>query len=75
MFGFQILLPRRRRLLVRCAAVGSIGLAGLLAVLPRADAHGGEPLALGGNEALGALLSPNPLSGREFAVLYPLTHS
>ena len=75
MFSFQVLLQRKRKLLFRCAAAGAIGLAGLLAVLPRADAHGGEPQVVRGSGPLSALLSPNPLSGREFAVLYPVTHS
>ena len=46
MNGWQIIYQRRRKMLTRLAAVLAIGVGGLVAVLPRADAHGPAQVAM-----------------------------
>ena len=75
MSGLQVLVQRKRKLLIRCGAAAAIGLAGLLAVLPRADANDASRQTVVGEDSFNALLSPKPVSGRQFAILYPMTHS
>ena len=58
-------------MLTRLGALLALGLGGMLAVLPRADAHGsivssGDPKSF--------LLSPEPMSGERFAAFYVLMH-
>lgn len=71
MFELQILFQRRRKMLTRLSALLALGIGGMLAVLPRADANGtiqadGNPKSL--------LLSPEPLSGERFSAFYVLMH-
>ena len=75
MFGLLIFFQRKRKWLIRYGAVAAVGLAALLMVLPRADAHDTERLAVVQPGSLVSLLSPKPVSSRAFAVLYPVTHS
>lgn len=71
MNGWQIIYQRRRKMLTRLAAVLAVGLAGLAAVLPRADAHGPAQVAAIHADAAGSLLlAPERLSGKRFAALY-----
>jgi hypothetical protein len=71
MYELQIFFQRRRKMLIRVGAVLLLGLGGMLAVLPRADAHGTiakqvDPKAF--------LLSPRSISSRHFAEFFPLSH-
>lgn len=75
MSGLQIVLVRKRKLLIRGGAVLALGLAGLLAILPRADAHDAAHQTVSVSDPIRVLLAPQPVSGRHFATLYPLTHS
>jgi hypothetical protein len=58
-------------MLTRLGALLALGLGGMLAVLPRADAHG--PVVSSGDPK-SFLLSPEPLSGERFSVFYALVH-
>ncbi|RYE07464.1 MAG: hypothetical protein EOP22_17700 [Hyphomicrobiales bacterium] len=58
-------------MLTRLSALIALGIGGMLAVLPRADAHGGV-VASGDPQSL--LLSPAPLSGERFSTFYVLMH-
>jgi len=69
--GVPVFFHRRRKMLLRVGALLILGVGGLLAVLPRADAH---DVAVKPVEAKVSLLSPAPLSGRQFSAFYPLTH-
>ena len=58
-------------MLTRLGALLALGLGGMFAVLPRADAHGtvvtsGDPRSF--------LLSPEPMSGERFSAFYVLMH-
>ena len=72
MFELQILFQRRRKMLTRAGALIVLGLAGLLAVLPRADAHDAQHVASIDSRSL--LLSPEPMAGRRFAAFYEMSH-
>ncbi|MEO6013208.1 MAG: hypothetical protein ABIQ30_06435 [Devosia sp.] len=69
--GVAIFFQRRRKLLLRLGALLILGAGGLLAVLPRADAH---DVTVQPVEPKVSLLSPAPLSGRQFSTFYPLAH-
>ena len=71
MHDLQIFFQRRRKMLTRIAALLALGLAGMLAVLPRADAHGA---VVANSDPKSFLLSPEPMSGERFAAFYVLTH-
>ncbi len=71
MFELQIFFQRRRKMLTRLSALLAIGIGGMLAVLPRADAHG---TVLATNDPKSLLLSPEPLSGERFSTFYVLMH-
>jgi hypothetical protein len=71
MNDLQIFLKRRRKMLTRLGALLALGLGGMLAVLPRADAHGA---IAGSGDPKSILLSPEPLSGERFSVFYALVH-
>lgn len=58
-------------MLTRVVALLALGLAGMLAVLPRADAH--APVAHS-SDPKSFLLSPEPMSGERFSALYALAH-
>jgi hypothetical protein len=67
MHELQIFFQRRRKMLTRVAAILVLGGGGMLAVLPRADAHGtiatnSDPRSL--------LLSPERVSGERFGTFY-----
>jgi hypothetical protein len=71
MYELRIFFQRKRKTLTRIGALLALGIGGVLAVLPRADAHG----AIGANtDPKSFLLSPEPMSGERFAAFYALTH-
>ena len=62
-------------MLARLGALLALGLAGLAAVLPRADAHDASPMVvadMGSSRSL--LLSPEPMSGERFSAFYAIAH-
>ena len=59
-------------MLTRVAALLALGLGGLFAVLPRADAHDAQTLVADTNRSF--LLSPEPMSGERFAAFYAMAH-
>ncbi len=75
MFGLQLFLQRKRRMLIRYGAVALVGVTVIAIALPRADAHGTAPQTVAANDELSVLFWPAPLSGNRFAVFYNLPHS
>ena len=75
MYELQIFFQRRRKMLTRLAALLTLGLGGLLAVLPRADAHDAARVTVA-DASIGKslLLSPEPMSGARFAAFYAMAH-
>jgi len=71
MYELQIFFQRRRKMLTRIGALLALGIGGMLAVLPRADAHGAITAS---TDPKSFLLSPEPMSGERFAAFYALTH-
>ncbi len=71
MYDLQIFFQRRRKMLTRIGALLALGIGGMLAVLPRADAHG---VVAAHSDPKSFLLSPEPMSGERFAAFYALTH-
>lgn len=71
MYELRIVLQRRRKMLTRVAALLALGVGGMLAVLPRADAHG---VVARPSDPRSLLLSPEPLSRGRFAEFYALPH-
>ena len=71
MYDLQIFFQRRRKMLTRIGALLALGIGGMLAVLPRADAHG---VVTANTDPKSFLLSPEPMSGERFAAFYALTH-
>jgi hypothetical protein len=71
MYELQIFFQRRRKMLTRIGALLALGLGGMLAVLPRADAHGTIVVP---HEPKSFLLSPEPMSGERFAAFYAMVH-
>jgi hypothetical protein len=71
MYELQIFFQRRRKMLTRIGALLALGVGGMLAVLPRADAHG---TIVANTDPKSFLLSPEPMSGEQFAAFYALTH-
>lgn len=59
-------------MLTRVAALLALGLGGLFAVLPRADAHDATVAANASSKSF--LLSPERMSGERFAAFYALAH-
>ena len=74
MFELQIFFQRRRKMLVLLGALLTLGFGGLLAVLPRADAHYGARMDVADVKGNSFLLSPEPMSGERFAAFYALAH-
>lgn len=75
MFALQLFFQRRRKMLARLGALLALGLGGLAAVLPRADAHDASRMAasdIGHSRSL--LLSPEPMSGERFSAFYAIAH-
>ena len=71
MYEMQIFLQRKRKMLTRVGALLALGIGGMLAVLPRADAHG----TIAANaDPKSFLLSPQPMSDAQFSTLYAITH-
>jgi hypothetical protein len=70
MHELQIFFQRRRKMMTRVGALLVLGLGGMLAVLPRADAHGtiARPV-----DPKSFLLSPRSISSRHFAEFFPLS--
>lgn len=58
-------------MLTRVAALLALGLCGLFAVLPRADAHDAAHADTNGKSLL---LSPERMSGERFSVFYVMAH-
>ena len=75
MFGLQLFLQRKRRMLVRYVAVALVGAAVIAVALPRADAHSPQAQTVAANDEMSMLFSPEPVSGQRFAVLYGVPHS
>ena len=71
MHELQIFFQRRRKMLTRIAALLTLGLAGMLAILPRADAHG---TIAASSDPKSVLLSPEPMSGERFSAFYAILH-
>jgi len=59
-------------MLTRVAALLALGLGGLFAVLPRADAH--DATRADGAIGRSLLLSPERMSGERFSVFYVMAH-
>ncbi|MEO8756679.1 MAG: hypothetical protein ABI398_02840 [Devosia sp.] len=59
-------------MLTRLGALIALGFGGLLAVLPRADAHDAQQVA--SIDSRSFLLSPEPMSGERFAAFYAMAH-
>ena len=59
-------------MLTRLGALLALGLGGLFAVLPRADAHDARQVA--NIDSRSFLLSPAPMSGERFAAFYAMAH-
>ena len=78
MHELQIYVQRRRKMLIRVSALLILGGGGLLAVLPRADAHGPAQVTMANvtvaNLDSSFLLSPEPMSAERFATLYAVAH-
>jgi hypothetical protein len=71
MYELQIFFQRRRKMLTRLGALLVLGLGGMLAMLPRADAHG--PVVANADPR-SFLLSPEPMSGERFSAFYAIVH-
>ena len=71
MYEMQIFFQRRRKMLTRIGALLALGIGGMLAVLPRADAHGAMVVS---GDPKSFLLSPEPMSGERFSAFYALVH-
>jgi hypothetical protein len=71
MYELQIFFQRRRKMLTRLGALLALGIGGMLAVLPRADAHGA---IVQQHDPRSFLLSPEPMSGERFSAFYALMH-
>ena len=74
MYVLQIFFQRRRRLLTQLGVLLAVGLGGLLAILPRVDAHDGSRLAVADIGAKSFLLSPERMSGQQFSGFYAPAH-
>jgi hypothetical protein len=72
MFELQIFFQRRRKMLTRLSALLVLGIGGMLAVLPRADAQGAIMVTT--NDPKSLLLSPETMSGERFSTFYVPTH-
>ena len=73
MIELQGYVWRKRKVLTRLGAALALCVACLLVVLPRADAH--DPVVVAKADKISMLFSPEPVSSKHFAVLYPVTHS
>lgn len=71
MTDLQMLLQRNRRTMLRLGVVVALVLAALVAVLPRADAHGPKVATV---DPANLLLSPDRVSGKRFADFHALPH-
>ncbi len=71
MYDLRIFLQRRRKVLARLGALLVLGIGGMMAVLPRADAHG---VTVRSADPRSFLLSPEPMSGQRFAAFYVPAH-
>ena len=62
-------------MLARLGALLALGLGGLAAVLPRADAHDTAPIVVSDSgRSRGLLLSAEPMSGERFSAFYAIAH-
>jgi hypothetical protein len=73
MYEPQSFVWRKWKLATRLGVVLALCVAGLLIMLPKADAN--SPRATADAGRVSALFSPEPVSSRHFATLYPVTHS
>ena len=72
MLELQIQFQRRRKTLMRVAALLAVGFGGLLLVLPGADAHDVSARVAQLDDGKSFLLSPEPMSGEGFSAFYAL---
>lgn len=62
-------------MLARLGALLALGLGGLAAVLPRADAHDQSRMAMSEmGRSRSILLSSEPMSGERFSAFYAIAH-
>lgn len=61
-------------MLARLGALLALGLGGLAAVLPRADAHDASRMTVADMGSRSLLLSPEPMSGERFSAFYAIAH-
>jgi hypothetical protein len=73
-FALQMFFQRRRRMLARLGALLALGLGGLAAILPRADAHDASRAMVADMGSRSLLLSPEPMSGERFSAFYAIAH-
>ena len=71
MYELQIFFQRRRKMLTRLLALLTLGTGGMLAVLPRADAHG---VMTANTDPTAILFAHEPMSGERFGTFYGLPH-
>ena len=75
MFALQMFVRKKRKVLARLVALLALGLGGVAAALPRADAHDASRIAIADiGKDRSFLLSPEPLSGERFSAFYALAH-
>ena len=74
MFGLQVLFQRKRKSLLRLAALLAVGLGGLAIVLPGAGANDGSRIVVADLAGQNALLYPEPISGQHFSAFYSVDH-
>lgn len=59
-------------MLARLGALLALGLGGLAAVLPAADAHDASRITVAEMKSRSLLLSPEPMSGERFSAFYAM---
>ena len=75
MFGLQLFLQRKRRMLIRYGAVAVVGITVAAVALPRADAHDTHRQTVAANDDMSVLFSPELLASHQFGMFYGLPHS
>lgn len=61
-------------MLARSGVLLALGLGGLAAVLPSADAHDAARVTVADMGSRSLLLSPEPMSGERFSAFYAIAH-
>lgn len=75
MFGLQLFLLRKRRMLIRYGAVALVGLTAAAIALPRANANDPHTETVAANDEMSVLFSPERIASSRFPVSYNLPHS